>query len=420
MLKWSLLATLALAPLEGYLLAVNPNLSKLAPALFLVTWVVHRVFGGRAIGTSHPVTWCALTLLVLVLASAAVNLDNGWALVYTVRWAPFLVLTVAMVDVLTHDVHPWAALAAFLTGAASCGVGALVSFLFLGDARATGPLDDPNDLAYVLTAAVPVAIVALVHLKDSRWKLLAAPALLVLVLGAAATLSRGGAIAVTVVLLWALARRLVRVRTAALCAVLLALAAVPAFDLVRNVIDGALAQKQYIASTNIETRQLRWLAAARMMGDHPLLGVGPGGFRTGYVSYGRLAELDALTPVAHEMYLEVGAELGVIALLVFLAAIAAGFLASEAAVRNRGADSAGRRDRLRLAALAAQGSLLAVCTSSIFLSEEYYMPLWAALAITAAVHRRSEGGAREGLARHRRDGDGWSGVAGGGDGPART
>jgi len=42
-----------------------------------------------------------------------------------------------------------------------------------------------------------------------------------------------------------------------------------------------------------------------------------------------------------------------------------------------------------LAAYCAQGSSLAVCISSSFLSEEYYMPLWAAVAASAAIELRT-------------------------------
>lgn len=123
-----------------------------------------------------------------------------------------------------------------------------------------------------------------------------------------------------------------------------------------------------------------------MLADNPLLGVGPGGFRSGYVEYSGFAER---TPVAHEMYLEVGAELGMVALLLFPGAIVAAFAASEHAVGVHRADGAAPRDPRVPAALAVQGSLLAVCVSSVFLSEQYCMPLWAGVAIAAAVDLRS-------------------------------
>jgi len=388
----TLVATLALAPLEGYLQDVDANLSKVAPALFLVTWLLGRLARGRPIGVSHPVVWCAVGLVPLVLASTAVNLDNGYALVYAIRWLPFLLLVVALVDVLTHDVDPWVGLYALVAGAAASATGAIVSFAFLGSPRATGPLEDPNDLAYVITAAVPIVLLAVRKAARPLASLAWGAVLALLLVGALATLSRGGIIATTLVLVWALARGLVPIRFLAAAGALLAALAVPILLLAQDVVQQALDQKTYIAASNVDTRLLRWQAAARMLADNPLLGVGPGGFRGQYIEYSGFAELTELTPVAHEMYLEVGAELGVVALLLFVGAIVAALVASENAVRRRRADGAAERDPRLLAALAVQGSLLAVCVSSVFLSEQYYMPLWAGLAIAAALDLRSRTG----------------------------
>ncbi|MGY1662351.1 O-antigen ligase family protein [Geodermatophilus sp. SYSU D00705] len=389
LLRVALVATLALAPLEGYVQEVDANLGKLAPTLFLVTWLGNRLVRDRPIGVSHPVTWCAVGLVPLVLASTAVNLDNGYALMYAVRWLPFLLLVVALVDVLTRDVGPWVALYALVAGAAASALGAVVSFAFLGSPRATGPLEDPNDLAYVITAAVPIVLLAVRRAGRPAAAAAWGAVLALLLVGAAATLSRGGILAITAVLVWALVRGLVPARFLAAAGALLAALAVPILLLAHDVVRQALDQKQYIAASNVDTRLLRWQAAARMLADNPLLGVGPGGFRGGYVEYSGFAELAELTPVAHEMYLEVGAELGAPALLLFVGGIVAAVVASEQAIRRRRAEGAAVGDTRVLAALAVQGSLLAVCVSSVFLSEQYYMPLWAGLAIAAAVDLRS-------------------------------
>ena len=393
-LRVTLVATLALAPLEGYLQDVDANLGKVAPALFLLAWFLNRSVHDRRIGVSHPVTWCAVGLIPLVLASTAVNLDNGHALAYAVRWLPFLLLVVALVDVLTHDVDVWMALYALVAGAAASALGAVVSFAFLGSPRATGPLEDPNDLAYVITAAVPIVLLAVRKAVRPAVAVAWGAVLALLLVGALATLSRGGILATTAVLLWALLRGLVPIRFLAAAGALLAALAAPILLLAQDVVQQALDQKEYIAATNVDTRLLRWQAAARMLADNPVLGVGPGGFRTGYVEYSRFAELAERTPVAHEMYLEVGAELGAVALLLFVGGIAAALVASEQAVRRRRADGAADRDPRVLAALAVQGSLLAVCVCSVFLSEQYYMPLWAGLSIAAAVDLRSRRGER--------------------------
>ena len=392
LLQVTLVATLVLAPLEGYVQEVNGDLGKLAPALFLLAWAGDRLLRDRPIGVSHPVAWCSAGLLAVVLLSTAVNSDNGYALLYLVRWIPFLVLAVALVDVLAKDVDPWVALYALVAGAAVSGLGAITSFAFLGSPRATGPLEDPNDLAYVLTAAVPIVLLIVRRRARPRVQLAWGLVLALLVVGAAATFSRGGILAIAAIVLWALLRGVVPARSLVVAAGLLAVVAAPILVVAGAVFEEALAQKQYIAATNVDTRLLRWQAAARMLADNPLLGVGPGGFRGQYVTYSGFAELAERTPVAHEMYLEVGAELGLLGLVLFLGAIVAGLLATERAIRRRRGATDDPFDALLLAALAVQGSLLAIALSSIFLSEQYYMPLWAGLAIAAAVDHRSRRG----------------------------
>lgn len=392
LLQSTLLATLALAPLEGYLQAVNGQLSKLAPALFLLVWVVHRLLNNRPFGVSHPVVWWSLGLMSLVLASSAVHIDQTFTIVYLARWIPFLIFVVALADVVAHEVAPWTALLALVAGAAASALGAVISFVFFEAPRATGPMTDPNDLAYVLTAAVPIMLLSGWRSKSARSAWVSGVVIALLLVGAAATLSRGGGLATALVLVWALARGLIPARLAAAALGLLGSLGMAILLLAQPAVEQAIDQKEYIAGTNVDTRLLRWHAAARMLGDNLLLGVGPGGFREKYVQYSRLAELAEQQPVAHQMYLEVGAELGLIALVCFLGAILGALVATEKAVRRCQSVRTSANEDLRLAALATQGSLLAICASSMFLSEQYYLALWAALGIAAAVDWRTRRG----------------------------
>jgi putative inorganic carbon (HCO3(-)) transporter len=383
-------AALACAQVEGYLLEVHPALAKAPAGLFLVLWFAHRFWFRRPFLTPHPVVAGVAALAAVVLISAALNLDNEYALVMTTRWLPFLVLTVVLIDVLAHDVPPRLALSALLAGALIAAAGALFSFVVLDDPRATGPLEDPNDLAYVLTAAAPIALVRLGAARGRQAVGLAAM-LALLLAGSAATVSRGGALAFLLTLAWVTWRRLVPARLLAAGVVLLVVGGTAVVLIAYGQVQTALNQKRYIASTNVETRSLRWQAALRMLGDNPAFGVGPGGARTEYVTYSGYAELAEPTPVTHQMYLEVGAELGLIGLGLFLAVLLGAFVAGELAIRRLRRAHAPPSDPMLLAAYACQGSLLALCTSSMFLSEEYYMPLWAAIAVATALELRTRG-----------------------------
>jgi putative inorganic carbon (HCO3(-)) transporter len=386
-----LVLMLALSPLEGYLQMVNGTLSKAAPGAFLLVWAADRAWNRRPFGTGHPIVAVAGALFVVVLLSAMANLSNEQTTFGMTRWLPYLVLSVALVDVLTHDVAPSTALTALVLGATVAAGGALFSFVFQNDPRASGPLDDPNDLAYVLAAAVPIVLARLGRATGHRLLVLLAVATL-LVAGTAATVSRGGALAILSVLVWIAVRRVLPVRLMAWGAVAVIVVGGIGALLAAPQIRTALEQKTYIAATNVETRQLRWEAALRMLADHPVTGVGPAGFPANYLEYSGFAELAERTPVTHEMYLEVGAELGAPGLLLFLGLIALAAVGTELTVRRLHRSHGPDDEDLRLAAYGAQGSLLAICMASSFLSEEYYMPLWAALSIGAALELRTRPG----------------------------
>ena len=385
----TLVLMLALSPLEGYVQMVSGSAGKVAPALFLLTWGVDRLWIKHRIGVGHPVVSSVAALLAVVLVSTALHSSSPYALFGASRWIPFLVLSVALVDVLATDVHPRVALSALLFGALAAASGSLYSFVVLKDPRASGPLSDPNDLAYILVAAIPVVLTRLGVARGWVAALSGAGALSLLLAGTAATVSRGGAIAIGVTLAWVVLRQVVATRLMVAGLALVAVLGGGVALIATSQVQNALSQKTYIASTNVDTRLLRWQSALRLMAANPVFGAGPTGAAVNYVQYSNDAELAERTPVTHDMYFEVGAELGVPGEAAFLTTIGLALASSEVSIRRRRRLRVRRDDPLLLVALAVQGSLLAVLTASMFLSEEYYMPLWAAIAVAAAVELRS-------------------------------
>lgn len=376
-------ATVLLAPLEGYLHQVHPHLAKVAPGLLIVSWAAQRVRQRRP-PAPHPLHALLALFAVVLLASSAVHAGDPFALDYAQRFLPFLVITAVLVDVVAREVPIRAVLAAAVGGAVLAAVGALYSLVVDGEARAAGPLEDPNDLAYFLVVALPLLIAL-----PARKVLL--PVAAVLAAGAAATFSRGGALALACAAAWLVVRRGVSLRAVAATVGGLAVIGLGAVVFAGPVLDRALAEKTHIAATNVDTRELRWQAAARMLADHPVLGVGPGGFRSSYVAASRNAEIDEQSPVAHNIYLEIGAELGLPGLACFLGAVAMAFVATERVLRARA-------DR---SMLAVQASLIAALVASTFLSEQYYLPIWSLVAVAIAAGLRLEESERDAcVARH--------------------
>jgi putative inorganic carbon (HCO3(-)) transporter len=369
--------TVGLAPIEGYLLNVNGALGKLAPTLLMAAWSIRHLRLGT-LPRMHAISWLCLVLLGIVAASCAVNTNNPFTIEYFIRWLPFLVLCIVLIDCLSTVVRPQLAILAMASGAVIAGSGALVSFLLLGAQRASGPMEDPNDLAYVLVAALPLLLVGVTARRSRWWRVPAVAGAAVALAGATATLSRGGAVALVALVVWAGARRLVSLRSVLVALMIFVAAASAGWVVFGQHVQTALSQKLFIADTNVATRELRWAAAAHEMVSSPVLGVGPGGARANYAAVSHNAELNAQNAVVHNMYLEVGAELGVTGLALFLSIIGIAFVSTT---RAASADT-------RIA-LAVQGSLLAVVAASTFLSEEYYMPLWAGIATAAALDLRN-------------------------------
>ena len=375
-------ATVFLAPLGGYLRAAHPEAAKVPAVLLVGAWLALQVVERRW-PRPHPVQVLLALLMAVMLISTATHLTSEFALQYAIRWVPFLVVAGVLVDVCAFRVRVDAIIASAVAGALVAGLGALQSIVIAGDRRASGPLEDPNDLAYVLAAAVPL-LVALLLPPDRpgarRRNALIGAAAAVLVLGTAATFSRGGILALTAAVAWLVLRGALSPRVLAASAVTLA-AGAAAFGLAAwGTLRRGLEEKQFVAGDNIDSRLLRWEAAARVLAREPLLGAGPGGVRSEYVHASGLAEIAETTPVTHNMYLEVGADLGLVGLALFLGVIVLAFVSAERA-RRSGFDGA--------TVTAVQASLIAVVVASYFLSEEYYMSLWFVVALCGALELRA-------------------------------
>jgi putative inorganic carbon (HCO3(-)) transporter len=381
-LRWLTCLTVALAPVEGYLTGLHPHLAKVAPALLAVTWAFVR-FRQRRAPQLHAAHALLALLAVLLLASTAVHAGGPFTVEYALRWLPFLALTVVLIDVAAREVPVRTLFVAAVAGATVAAAGALHSLLLAGALRASGPLEDPNDLAVALVVALPLLVAVLPGRPTPGMRALAVLAGTLLVTAAAATFSRGGALAFAAAVAWLLVRRVLPVRALVGTLAGTAMVVMVAARFAGPELSRALQEKTFIASTNVDTRELRWQAAARMLAEHPALGVGPGGFRTEYAAASHNAELAEQTPVAHNMFLEVAAELGLPAFCAFAGLVAVALVATERVLRT---------GRDRRAMVAVQAALLAVVVGATFLSEQYYLPVWllTALAVAAELHLRRE------------------------------
>lgn len=217
-------------------------------------------------------------------------------------------------------------------------------------------------------------------------RLLALGAALVCLAGTINTLSRGGLLSLGAVLVAAVVFG-GRWRPQAIALLLVtALATVGYF-----VVIAPLAAQQRVTSADSSGRTDIWTVGWRMVKAHPLNGVGSGNFQNAEVHYlqapGTItkngADLIVNVPhVAHNIYLELLADLGIPGLLAFLGVVAAAIGATIRAARmfNRQGDR-----EMELIARSMFLVLVGFMTADIFLSGEFAKQLWLAFAVSAAL-----------------------------------
>jgi putative inorganic carbon (HCO3(-)) transporter len=257
--------------------------------------------------------------------------------------------------------------------------------------RLAGSVGEANRFAQVLLMVVPLGIFRFVGERSRILRWTAGVATGLITLGVVLTFSRGGAVALGLLVVALAVLRMVRGRhiIAIVLALALVIVAFPQY-LLRVT---SLAQVGALAGENVSrsevggsllSRATETLAAALVIVDHPLIGVGPGMFPVYYEEYaefvGILVKNDA-TREAHNLYLGLGAEIGVPGLLVFLIVA---FLTARLilAARRRSIDRRPELERLVTPFLLA---IMTYLVTGMFLHLSFARFYWVILAVAGAA-----------------------------------
>lgn len=408
---FSLLAFLELAPVAGGPVFSFAKLAGLTLAISWIAVIATDSSGERLIFSRHPALIGAGMLFVAwALISAAWAEDPGVAISSAQRFALNLLLIPIVYTAISEAKHVrWVATALVLGGAAAAlyGLSAVPSAAEASDSitaaadlnRITGTVGDPNLLASLLLVGSIMALaLALDRGRAAAGRVLCAIAAAICFVAIVATVSRGGIIALGVALLATIlfaGKR--RGRAVAGIAILAAIATTYVL---------AFASESQLA--RLETadggsgRTDIWKVGWRMVEDNPGHGVGAGNFNVSSVHYlliepGAVARSDYIvdTPaVAHNMYLEVLAELGIPGLILFLLLL---IISIAAAVRAASTFDRCGEDGLALIARGVAISLCSMMAADFFLAAEYGKLLWLLLSLgpaLLAVARRTEAGAQ--------------------------
>ena len=257
--------------------------------------------------------------------------------------------------------------------------------------RLTGPIGETNRFAQILLMLVPLGIFRYIDERSALLRAVAAIATTLITVGVVLTFSRGAAVGLVALILAVAALRLVRARhlVGIVLALVVVFAAFPQYTVRLATLGeiGALAGDNVNRGTvggAVLSRVTETLAAGLVIVDHPLIGVGPDMFNIYYEEYaedvGLLVRNDAFRE-AHNLYLGIGAELGIPGLVVFMIVL---LITMRMLLQARRA-SIDRRPDLERLATPFLLSLMTYAVTGLFLHLSFARFFWLMLAVATAA-----------------------------------
>ncbi len=366
---------------------------KVAGLLLFVSWMISRASAPRqataAFVDRHP---ALITAIVAFLAWNAVSVvwaqSSGAALGLVVRYLLDLLLLPIVFNAVRKPEHVTMIIGGFVLGAVISSVYGILnpaSATAATAGRLSGGLGDPNYEAAGLVGAMVLAVgLAAVGRRSRILTLIAGGGLVLSFIGLVSTVSRGGLVAFGCVLVGGVIFGGRWRRSAAVLLLISATSVVGYF-----VVIASSTAVQRVTNASSSGRSDLWTVGWRMFEANPVLGVGASNFQLVSVHYLQrpgvitAAKFIVDTPkVAHNIYLEALATLGVPGLLTLLALLAAG--ASCALRAARMFERLGERD-MELLSRCVVLALLAFLAANFFISDFLSKQLWLVFALCPAM-----------------------------------
>ncbi len=411
---WDLL----LRCVAGYLLTSVGRVHQLFPVLALVRpailtgllaiviYLVDPLPIRRARLIWGPATKYLVALLVWMMLSVPGALVRGTSfdLVFD-SFVKTVLMFVVVIGAVRGPRDVERLVAAYLVGATLYAAVVLTRFDLGGDNWRLGRLYyyDANDFATFAVSAMPFGLYFIHAGRTLRARALAAVALSLLALAFVNSGSRGGFVALVAVIVFIVARyRSIpfrwRVGATAFVAVVVFAAA---SDRYWKQMSTILSDADY--NRTEETGRLQiWSRGIGYMLQNPILGVGPNNFQA---AEGRLSAFSDRQQLGigvrwnapHNSYLQVGAELGVPGLVIFVLLIGSAYAALRRSHTCERARAGSGADRPGLAP-ALTASLLGVVVGAFFLTLAYSEMLFTLVALAVALQKVTVGAAGRAVA----------------------
>lgn len=356
----------------------------IAAGIAVAEWSMRRA----ELRPGPPLAWAGGYLLWALASGLWADSPRFWGLLAALAIALCSTLALAMLVRSAADLR----LVLYAVGASATLTGLLSVWQYLGGAeRPGGGVGDPNVFAMYQIFALPLIVALAAAEHRGILRLLALGAALIVIASIFTSLSRGGVLALGVVLLAMLlmpGRTVFRsFRQRAAVALVLVVGAGAVFTTVQDRFIDRVNDEESAGGTG---RTNQWRAAGTAFQENPVLGIGFGGFfdasnelmrRTEGVDLRtfRLAEPGYR---AHNAFLETAADLGLPGLALFL-----GVLISTVQALRRTARRAVRHGDHLLASAsnAVVLSLIGWAVASFFLSSQAAFVVWMVVGLALAL-----------------------------------
>jgi len=371
-------------------LGVGATVAKPLGVILALAWIAQVVAAHgnvRLLPRDYPALNWAIVTFVAVAACSAVwatdlaLLEYEWKRLVQVAILLYVVYTTATSE-RSFRAIVWAYLAGSLLTA---GYSILSGSYAAASGRLSG-LFDPNTFAAELIPAICISALLLVTPRRARVRAVAGLVLGVDLLAFALTQSRGGLVGLGV----ALGAAIIlggRARPRLVVGILLLLAIAGSYY-VEYAPAKVKSRLSNVSAQGSSGRSDEWNIAIRMFGDHPILGVGLGNYQAIEPDYAaRSIDLQFVNYVvqdrlvAHNTYLEIAAELGLIGLAAFLGIL--GFTLVRATGALAQLERAG--SDLEFYGRGLVIGMFGLLTAYTFFSAQYEKQLWLLLGLLAAL-----------------------------------
>jgi O-antigen ligase len=365
----ALLLLVATGPVEGAItISKNPNITviKVTGALCFLSFILRSLANRQVIHLDRTHVLLLFLLVVSLISSVqARNTDNAFTTAF--RYASFAALYVVVTQ-FPHDRRMlWALVWVLALSSGAAAAMSIRNYFHSSTKLATLPHTNANDMAFILATTLP--LVALLLNSRGTWRRFVAASLIGLLFAAIyLSLSRGAWAGLAAGVVWHAVTQKRHIPLLVFGGLVALLAAVLAVQHNSHKVSESFRSKNRVADQNVDLRYGAWRAAATLMTDHPVIGVGPGNFNDYYIeATGRPPGTNNIK-VVHDAYLDVGAELGLTGMILFLAFLGVAFRrAVEARRQNRGPPGF---------ASAVETALVIAGVGAVSLSEQYFPPFW--------------------------------------------